>query len=187
MKETMVMEMMATDLTETGVAETEMEAVGLGAATAAGAPTRSGAPAPESPPPPSLGAETARSLAEMGALPTPARAGFPECARDAGGRFLPGAPGRQLGQRNLLSGQVARRLLRDFDVDADVLLPRLKRWFLPQYIQLIAKLLPKNGSEGVAAADLAAALAGAGEMDAAARVAALREALAAAEAEAAAG
>jgi hypothetical protein len=76
---------------------------------------------------------------------------------------------------------VARAILRDFEVDEAELLPRMKRWFLPQYMQLVAKLLPKNGTEGVG--DDGSALAGVADMDAAARVAALRAALAAAEAE----
>jgi hypothetical protein len=55
--------------------------------------------------------------------------------------------------------------LRDFETDRDELLPRMKRWFLPQYMQLIGRLLPKNGTEG-------------GELDKAQLTAALREALA---------
>ena len=90
--------------------------------------------------------------------------------RDANGRFLPGSPGRQPGQRNLISGRVTRHLLRDFEADCDELLPRMKRWFLPQYMRMIAQLLPKNGSEGVEG------------LDAAELAAALKEALAAAEA-----
>ncbi len=77
---------------------------------------------------------------------------------------------------------MTRDLLRDFERDRDELLPRMKRWFLPQYMQLIAKLLPKNGTEGIAAEDVVAA-ARAGQLDAAA----LAEALAAAEAAEAAG
>lgn len=111
--------------------------------------------------------ETALAQSPAVAAPAPARApGFPDCPRDANGRFLPGAPGRQPGQRNLLSGRVARAILRDFQAYEDELLPRMRRWFLPQYMQLIAKLLPKNGAEGLDASDIAA----------------LREALAAAEA-----
>jgi len=96
--------------------------------------------------------------------------GFPAAPRDANGRFLPGSPGRQPGQRNLISGRVTRHLLRDFEADCDELLPRMKRWFLPQYMRMIAQLLPKNGSEGVEG------------LDAAELAAALKEALAAAEA-----
>lgn len=66
-------------------------------------------------------------------------------------------------------------LLRDFEEDCDELLPRMKRWFLPQYLQLIGRLLPRGGEEGEAGDDLVAAL------DRAELAAALREALAAVE------
>jgi hypothetical protein len=52
---------------------------------------------------------------------------------------------------------VARALLKDFEAHQDELMPRLRRWFLPQYLQLIGRLLPKNGTEGgVDDAELAA-------------------------------
>jgi hypothetical protein len=70
---------------------------------------------------------------------------------------------------------VTRHLLRDFETDCDELLPRMKRWFLPQYMRMIAQLLPKNGTEGVEG------------LDAVELAAALKEALAAAEAAAAEG
>jgi hypothetical protein len=35
------------------------------------------------------------------------------------------------------------------------LLPRARRWFLPQYLNLVAKLLPKNGMEGLEEDDAA--------------------------------
>jgi hypothetical protein len=69
---------------------------------------------------------------------------------------------------------VTRYVLRDFETKQDELLTRMQRWFLPQYMQLIGRLLPKNGTEGLAAE--------AGEaLDAAELVAALKEALAAVE------
>ena len=68
-------------------------------------------------------------------------------------------------------------LLRDFETDSDELLPRMKRWFLPQYLQLIGRLLPRGGAEGEAGGDL-----GSETLDRAELVAALKEALAAAEA-----
>ena len=52
------------------------------------------------------------------------------------------------------------------------MLDRLERWWLPQYVQLVAKLLPKHGTEGSELDDL----------DPAARVEALKAALAEAEA-----
>jgi hypothetical protein len=63
---------------------------------------------------------------------------------------------------------VARTILKDFEAHQDEMLPRLRRWFVPQYLQLIGRLLPKNGSEG--------------PDDAATLAEALAEALAAAEA-----
>ena len=103
---------------------------------------------------------------------------FPVCPRDANGRFLPGAPGRQPGQRNLISGRVARYWLRNFETRQDELLARMQRWWLPQYMRMTVQLLPKNGTEGIATE-------AGGELNAAELVAALKEALAAAEAAAA--
>ena len=104
------------------------------------------------------------------AAPPPVRAsGFPAAPRDANGRFLPGSPGRQPGARNRISGRVTQGLLRNFEANQDELVARMQRWFLPQYMQLIGRLLLKGGLEG------------ADELDAA-ELAALREALAAREA-----
>ena len=74
--------------------------------------------------------------------------GFPAAPRDANGRFLPGAPGRQPGQRNLISGRVTRQLLRNFEANQDELVARMQRWHLPQYMQLMVRLLVKSGGEG---------------------------------------
>ncbi len=60
-------------------------------------------------------------------------------------------------------------LLRNFEANQDELVARMQRWFLPQYMQLIGRLLLKGGLEG------------ADELDAA-ELAALKEALAAREA-----
>ena len=60
-------------------------------------------------------------------------------------------------------------LLRNFEANQDELVARMQRWFLPQYMQLIGRLLLKGGLEG------------ADELDAA-EVAALKAALAAREA-----
>ncbi|HEY1427572.1 MAG TPA: hypothetical protein VGF50_12935 [Caulobacteraceae bacterium] len=95
--------------------------------------------------------------------------------RDGHGRFLPGAPGRKPGSRNLISARTTRHILGHFEARQDEVLDRFERWFLPQYMQMITRLLPKNGAEGI---DLE-------EMEAAARVEALKAALAEAEAAAA--
>ncbi len=65
--------------------------------------------------------------------------------RDANGRFAAGTCGRPMGARGRLSGRVARTLLADFEAHQESLLPRLRRWFLPQYLQAISKLLPRSG------------------------------------------
>jgi hypothetical protein len=65
-----------------------------------------------------------------------------------------------------MSGRITRELLRNFEANQDELMGRMQRWFLPQYMQLIGKLLLKGGVEG------------ADELDAA-ELAALKEALAA--------
>jgi hypothetical protein len=43
---------------------------------------------------------------------------------------------------------VARLILRDFEAHQDELSPRLRRWFLPQYLQLVGRLLPRELAEG---------------------------------------
>ncbi|HEY1751529.1 MAG TPA: hypothetical protein VGG29_09710 [Caulobacteraceae bacterium] len=64
--------------------------------------------------------------------------------RDAGGRFAPGGPGRPVGTRNRVSARVARMILRDFEANAEEMLPRVRRWFAPQYLQLVGRLLPRD-------------------------------------------
>ena len=70
--------------------------------------------------------------------------------RDANGRFLPGNPGRRFGSRNRLSKRVARTILRDFEASQDQMLAILKRWYVPQYVSLLARLLPRaeEGADG---------------------------------------
>jgi len=67
----------------------------------------------------------------------------PAPVRDANGRFAPGTCGRPFGARGHASARTARLLLRDFEAHSAELLPRLRQWFLPQYIQLIVRLLPR--------------------------------------------
>ena len=68
--------------------------------------------------------------------------------RDAHGRFAAGNPGRPFGSRNRASKRVARTILRDFEANQESVLPRLRRWFLPQYVQLISRLLPRQTEDG---------------------------------------
>jgi hypothetical protein len=74
----------------------------------------------------------------------------PPVARDANGRFAQGGRGRPFGSRNRVSKRVARAILRDFEAHQDALLPLLRRWHMPQYLALVARLLPRvNESGGV--------------------------------------
>jgi hypothetical protein len=67
--------------------------------------------------------------------------------RDAGGRFAAGNPGRKLGSRNRASKRVALALLGDFETNQADVLMRMRRWFLPQYMQLVQRLLPRPGAD----------------------------------------
>src|SRR5271154_3247459 len=67
--------------------------------------------------------------------------------RDAGGRFAAGNPGRRLGSRNRVSKRVALALLGDFETNQGELLVRMRRWFLPEYLQLIKRLLPRPSED----------------------------------------
>ena len=95
-------------------------------------------------------------------------------ARDENGRFLPGQGGRPLGARNRASARVSRLILRDFEREAQTLLPTLRRWFMPQYLALVGRLLPRGVED--------AELEGLSEADAAAMLADMRAAVAALEA-----
>jgi hypothetical protein len=77
----------------------------------------------------------------------------PPARRDASGRFAAGNPGRPFGTRNRTSKRVARAILRDFEAHQDELLPRLRRWHVPQYLALVARLLPRDGDGEVDALD----------------------------------
>src|SRR5579862_631678 len=73
-----------------------------------------------------------------------------DAPRDMSGRFVAGNPGRKLGSRNRVSKRVAQRILADFELNQGELLERSRRWFLPQYLQLIARLLPRQAeAEGL--------------------------------------
>ena len=68
--------------------------------------------------------------------------------RDVNGRFARGNPGRPVGSRNRVSKRVARAILRDFEANQAELLPRMRDWFLPQYLSLVGRLLPRATEEG---------------------------------------
>jgi len=71
--------------------------------------------------------------------------GKPGLLRDANGRFAPGGSGRPHGARGKVSRRVARTILADFEAHQHEVLPRLRQWFLPQYVALLARLMPKPG------------------------------------------
>jgi hypothetical protein len=100
--------------------------------------------------------------------------------RDAQGRFAAGNRGRPFGTRNRMSKRVARTILRDFETHQATLLPLLRRWFLPQYLALVARLMPRVTETGGVEVD--APLDTLGEVETAALIAEVRAALARVEA-----
>ena len=73
---------------------------------------------------------------------------FPPPVRDRSGRFAAGNPGRPFGSRNRMSKRLARKILMDCEAELHELLPRMRRFFLPQYVGLVARLLPKVNEAG---------------------------------------
>jgi hypothetical protein len=74
--------------------------------------------------------------------------GGPPPVRDAHGRFVAGNPGRPFGARGRASQAAARMILGDFAAAGPELLPRMRRWFVPQYVALVARLLPRGQDAG---------------------------------------
>jgi hypothetical protein len=68
--------------------------------------------------------------------------------RDAHGRFAAGNSGRPFGSRNRVSKRVARAILADFEAHQDEVLEMLRRWFAPQYVSLVSRLLPRVNESG---------------------------------------
>jgi hypothetical protein len=111
---------------------------------------------------------------------------FAAVPRDAGGRFAPGNPGRPVGAVGKASARVSHAILADFETHEDELLPRLRKWFVPQYVALISRLLPRPAAEGEGAGPGPAASEGGGGGDELAlTIAQMRTMLDEAEAEAA--
>jgi hypothetical protein len=71
--------------------------------------------------------------------------------RDAHGRFAAGNKGRPFGARNRVSKRVARAILADFEANQDEVLPKLRRWYVAQYVSLVARLLPRVNEDGAGA------------------------------------
>lgn len=63
--------------------------------------------------------------------------------RDALGRFAAGNPGRVRGSRNRVAGQVVAAVLDDFRRNEEENFRRLRRWFFPDYIRMVSRLLPR--------------------------------------------
>jgi hypothetical protein len=65
-------------------------------------------------------------------------------ARYSNGRFGPGNPGRPKSSRNRQGGQIADALLAHFLANQDEMLEKLTRFFFPEYVRLLARLLPRG-------------------------------------------
>jgi hypothetical protein len=74
----------------------------------------------------------------------PASAAFFPMGRAEGGRFGPGNPGRPKGSRNRMTNQLAMALLDDFWRNEEAIIEKARRWFFPQYVQLISRFLPRE-------------------------------------------
>jgi hypothetical protein len=68
--------------------------------------------------------------------------------RDAHGRFAAGNKGRPFGSRNRASKRVARAILADFEAHQDDMLTKLRRFYAPQCVSLVARLLPRVNEDG---------------------------------------
>jgi hypothetical protein len=96
-------------------------------------------------------------------------------ARDAGGRFVAGNPGRRRGSRNRAAGRLASALLDDFAANEQESIARLRLYYFPDYVRLLGRFLPRAGG------DLRPDFAGYGPAETAAVAGAVREALGAVE------
>jgi hypothetical protein len=65
-------------------------------------------------------------------------------ARQPNGQFAPGNPGRRVGSRNKLSRRIVNSVLTDFEEHQDEILRRLRSAYLPRYVALVGKLLPRE-------------------------------------------
>ena len=110
----------------------------------------------------------------------------PVVPRDAHGRFMPGNPGRRFGAVGKASARVSRAILADFESHQDELLPRLRRWFMPQYVSLVSRLLARPAGEGEGSVGAAGLTPASDPAELGREIAAMRAMLAAMEAEAAA-
>ena len=63
---------------------------------------------------------------------------------DANGRFARGNPGRRKGSRNRMTNQLALGLLDDFALNEAANIEKMRRWYFPQYVQLMARFIPRE-------------------------------------------
>ncbi|MFI4934781.1 MAG: hypothetical protein ACHP7N_09205 [Caulobacterales bacterium] len=73
--------------------------------------------------------------------------------RYADGRFGPGNPGRRAGSRNRASQRIAMAILSDFEEHQADMLRRLRVGYMPQYVRLLAHLLPHRLELGLPEAE----------------------------------
>ena len=85
--------------------------------------------------------------------------------RTPDGRFAEGNPGRPMGSRNRVSKRVAMGILGHFEAHQNEVLAKLRHWYLPEYVRLVARLLTRTVEskgpdlETLSAADVAALVA----------------------------
>ena len=85
----------------------------------------------------------------MSDLPTPSALPI---SRDADGRFLNGGPGRPPGARNRSSQRLILEILRDFELNRELVFHRLRAQNLNAYVSLVKSIMPSRGWIGAAEA-----------------------------------
>jgi hypothetical protein len=70
--------------------------------------------------------------------------GRPGPLHDANGRFARGNPGRRKGSRNRMTNQLALGLLDDMTLNEADNIEKMRRWYFPQYVQLMARFIPRE-------------------------------------------
>jgi hypothetical protein len=76
----------------------------------------------------------------------PTMSGGPRPLHDASGRFARGNPGRRKGSRNRMTNQLALGLLDDFALNEAANIETMRRWYFPQYVQLMARFIPREAA-----------------------------------------
>ena len=60
------------------------------------------------------------------------------------GKFAPGNPGRPRGSRNRMSKGIAISLLAHYHAHEEEFLERLSKFFFPEYVRLLGRMLPRD-------------------------------------------